>query len=313
MKNICALFIAILPLTIQAQSPTNNKDLIYDKEELIASNLEGEKQDIKNLSLATEYEGWELIWSEEFDGKVLDQTIWTAETGFQRNRELQWYNGFNNLTCENGVLKIIGKIERLINPNYDQGSSDWRKNRRYAEFTSSSISTKNSNSWLYGRFEIRAKIPTAKGSWPAIWLLGTNKEWPLNGEIDIMEYYLKDNIPSILANAAWGTNERWVAKWNTSIHKFSNFIESDPEWEQKFHLWRMDWDKDYIRIYLDGYLLNEIDLKETINPDGYNPFHHPQYIILNLAIGSNGGIPDKDQFPLIYEIDYIRIYQRNVD
>ncbi len=259
----------------------------------------------------TQYDGWELIWSDEFniDGKP-NTNIWDAETGFQRNEEAQWYNGFKNTTCEDGKLKIEGRIERVKNPNYVAGSSDWKKNREYAEYTSSSITTGSSKSWLYGRVEVSAKIPTATGSWPAIWLLGINKEWPSNGEIDIMEFYLVGGAPNIMANAAWGTNDRWVAKWDGSQHKYSEISAGNPNWDNEFHLWRMDWDRDFIRIYLDGRLLNEIDLSQTINPDGFNPFHQPQYLLLNLALGGNGGTPDRSKFPLIYEVDYARIYQK---
>lgn len=264
----------------------------------------------ENSNDIPQYPGYELVWSDEFDiDGVPNPDIWRFEKGFARNEELQWYQA-DNTYCENGLAKIEGRVERVKNPNYQAGSSDWKKNREYAEYTSSSMITENSKNWLYGRFEISAKIPTAKGSWPAIWLLGIDKEWPSNGEIDIMEFYLKGGAPHIMANAAWGSDQRWVAKWDGSSHAYTSFTATDPDWADKFHLWRMDWDKDFIRIYLDGRLLNEIDLNETRNPDGFNPFRQPQYILLNLALGSNGGTPDQSKFPLVYEIDYVRVYQK---
>lgn len=72
----------------------------------------------------------------------------------------------------------------------------------------------------------------------------------------------------------------------------------------------MDWTKEYIRLYLDDKLLNEVDLTQTINPDGTNPFHQPHYILLNLAIGSNGGSPKSTTFPKKYEVDYVRVFQK---
>ncbi len=140
----------------------------------------------------------------------------------------------------------------------------------------------------------------------------------MNGEIDIMEFYLKEGVPSVLANACWGSSERWRAVWDDTFTPLSHFTDRDPEWANKFHLWRMDWDKDYIRLYLDGELLNEVDLSTTFNQgcDGNyeNPFSNTypdseQYILLNLAIGSNGGTPDDGEFPLKYLIDFVRVYQ----
>ena len=157
--------------------------------------------------------------------------------------------------------------------------------------------------------EIRARIDTATGMWPAIWTLGIAKGWPANGEIDIMEYYLVKGAPTILANAAWA-HERERAAWNEATVPFAHFLDKDPRWPEKFHIWKMDWTEDYIRLYLDDELLNEVDLSQTLNPDGFNPFHQPHYILLNLAIGSNGGDPSSTEFPRKYEIDYVRVYQK---
>ncbi len=257
-----------------------------------------------------ENEGYRLVWSEEFNTPgVPDTTTWTFEKGFVRNDELQWYQQ-ENAICEDGLLKIIGKRERVRNPRYDPDSRDWRRNREYAEYTSSSMTTRKSHSWLYGRFEIRARINGQKGSWPAIWMLGIDREWPHNGEIDIMEYYLVNDAPTILANLAWGTERRYTAAWNTERIPLTHFTANNPRWLSEFHIWRMDWTEDYIRIYLDDELLNDIDLNTTVNPDGFNPFRQPQYLLLNLALGGNGGDPSESDFPLIYEVDYVRVYQK---
>jgi beta-glucanase (GH16 family) len=121
-----------------------------------------------------------------------------------------------------------------------------------------------------------------------------------------MEYYSN----SILANAAWGTEKRYNAKWNTSKTPFNHFTIKDPEWANKYHVWRMDWTPEYIKLYLDNELLNSVDLKTTINANGSNPFHQPHYLLLNLAVGGvNGGDPAQTIFPLTYSIDYARVYQ----
>lgn len=253
--------------------------------------------------------GYQLKWADEFEisGKP-DNKSWSYERGFQRNQELQWYQT-ENAIIKNGVLVIEGKRERIENPDYDPENKDWRKSRKFAEYTSSSINTNGKHSFKFGIIEVRAKINVAKGMWPAIWTLGISKKWPANGEVDIMEFYRVNNEPTILANAAWLGKDSY-AEWDGSKTPFSRFLKKDPKWAKKFHIWKMVWSEAYIRLYLDGELLNEINLSKTLNPHGFNPFHQPHYLLLNLAIGGNGGDPDQTIFPKKYEVDYVRVYQK---
>jgi beta-glucanase (GH16 family) len=253
-------------------------------------------------------DGYRLVWSDEFDrdGKP-DPQNWAFERGFERNSELQWYQP-DNATCEKGLLIIEGRRERKPNPDYSPGDSSWKKSRAFIEYTSSSLITKGLHSWQYGRFEVKARIQAQQGLWPAIWFLGVAGEWPSCGEIDLMEFY----GGNILANACWGTMERWKAKWDNGKKPVSAF--NDPQWDAKFHVWRMDWDERQIVLSLDGETLNTIDLTQTVNPTKRgpaNPFRQPHYLLLNLAIGGNsGGDPSKTPFPTRYAIDYVRVYQR---
>ncbi len=258
---------------------------------------------------------WKLVWSDEFntEGK-LDPSVWNFEQGYARNEEAQWYQS-DNAYCKDGLLVIEARKEQnRKNPGYVVGSSDWRKGREFVEYSSSSVTTAGKKEFLYGRFEVRARIPVAKGAWPAIWTLGSNMEWPSCGEIDIMEYYQIKGIPHILANAAWGTDRQWHAKWKSRAVPFSHFTDRDSRWASKFHIWRMDWDEEAIKLYLDDELLNEIPLSQTVNGsigEGSNPFTKPQYLLLNLAIGGiNGGPIDNAALPMKYEIDYVRVYQK---
>ncbi len=259
----------------------------------------------------SEIQGYELVWHDEFkEGDKPDSTDWSYEYGFVRNRELQWYQP-DNANVEDGRLVIEGRRERVHNELYDSTSTNWRRNRRFARYTSSSINTRGKESFQYGIFEVRARIDTANGVWPAIWTLGTDPQrgWPANGEIDIMEYYRVDGKPAILANAAWADSSNQPI-WDDQKIPFQEFLEKNPEWSLKYHIWKMDWNEDRIKIYLDEELLNEIDLTETLNADGFNPFHQPHYILLNLAVGSNGGDPSNTNFPKQYEVDYVRVYQK---
>lgn len=257
---------------------------------------------------------YELVWSDEFENNgAPNPGSWGFEEGFARNHELQWYQE-GNAYCKDGLLVIEARREKRDNPLYEAGSNQWRKSRQHIEYTSSSINTAGKHEFQYGRFEVKARIPIGGGAWPAIWTLGKNMEWPSNGEIDIMEYYRIKDVPHILANAAWGTEQRYNAKWASKAIPFSKFTDKDPDWASKFHIWRMDWDETAIKLYLDDELLNEIPLDQTINGslgNFTNPFKQPHYLLLNLAIGGdNGGEPDINAFPMKYEIDYVRVYQK---
>jgi beta-glucanase (GH16 family) len=260
------------------------------------------------------YPGYTLAWSDEFnrDGRP-DPKNWTYERGFVRNQELQWYQP-ENARVESGRLVIEARRERVPNPTFKPPSSsenpaarqgDWRSGREFADYTAASLTTQGLHSWRYGRFEMRGRIDTRAGLWPAFWTLGVTRPWPHNGEIDIMEYYRG----TLLANAAWGGAERFRAIWDDSRTPVASFGEA---WPGAFHVWRMDWDERAIALSVDGQLLNEIDLTKTINQDGtgINPFHHPHYLLVNLAVGgTQGGDPAPTTFPARFEVDYVRVYQ----
>jgi len=204
-----------------------------------------------------------LVWSDEFNGSgTVNSTNWSFEYGFVRNEEIQWYQ-YANASQVGGNLIIEGQKENPINtrlnPGYVAGSTDWKKSRQYINYTSSSIKTVGKQSWLYGRFEIRAKVTNLTGTWPAIWTLGNSCESPSNGEVD----------------------------------------------------------ENRMSIYLDGELLNEVNLSTTLNGtaacSGQNPFKQKHFLLLNLALGSNGGSVTNLSFPTQYIVDYVRVYQKNTN
>ena len=259
------------------------------------------------------HDGYTLVWAEEFNAEgAPNPDNWSFEEGFRRNREAQWYQP-DNARVEAGRLLIEARREQLENPGFVRGSNNWREQRRYARYTSSSLTTRGKHNWLYGRFEMRAKIDARPGLWPAWWTVGdpddTSIGWPARGEIDMMEYYRG----MVLANAAWkkdGGNQ-WAAEWDAVRTPIEDLGDN---WAEDFHVWRMDWSEDEIVLSVDGRVLNRVDLTETINPDGTNPFHWPHHMIVNLAIGgNNGGNPADTEFPATYEVDWIRVYQRDTD
>ncbi len=239
------------------------------------------------------YENYQMVWSDEFEGSGLpDPSNWGYEKGYVRNNELQYYTEkrLENARMENGNLIIEARRD------------NWNGN----EYTSASLYTRGKREFQYGIFEIRAKIDIRKGSWPAFWTLGVSEEWPSNGEVDIMEYY----NGKLHANVAWGTNTRWEAKWDSQTKAV------DSEFAKDFHIWRMHWTEEKIDLYVDDFLQNTTDLSTTINGNLAklrNPFHQKAYIMINQAIGSNGGDPSGTTFPIQYIIDYVRVYQEVAD
>jgi beta-glucanase (GH16 family) len=250
--------------------------------------------------------GYTLVWADEFNNDGWpDPRNWTYERGFVRNQEQQWYQA-DNAVVKGGQLVIEARREARPNPQYEAGSPDWRRNRTVSEYTSSSINTRGLHSFQYGRFEMRARIDIRAGMWPAFWTLGDAGRWPANGEIDIMEFY-RGNV---LANVAWA-DSAGKAVWDDSRTPVASL--GGAEWASRFHVWRMDWDANEIRLYVDDRLLNTTDVRAAAKGGGgaRNPLQQPHYLLLNLAIGGmNGGDPSATTFPARYEIDYVRVYQR---
>ena len=241
-----------------------------------------------------------LVWHDEFDTDGAPSSAnWGFEQGFVRNQELQWYQSAN-AAVSNGMLVVTARREQVANPNYQAGSSDWKTNRQFASYTSSSMNTSGKQSWQFGRFEMCAKIPVSAGMWPAWWTLGVSGEWPSNGEIDIMEYYQG----KILANVACGTSTRFQAKWDSATRTV------DATWASSFHVWRMDWNSTEIDLYVDDTVMNTTKLSDMLNADGKSPFLQKAYMLVDLAIGgTNGGDPTNTTFPQTYQIDWIRVFQ----
>jgi len=251
--------------------------------------------------------GYKLVWHDEFDRDgAPDPKNWSYEHGFVRNKELQWYQP-ENASCTNGLLVIEARRERKPNPWHAAGSSDWKSSREWIDYTSASLISRRLQEFKYGKFEMRARIDTRAGSWPAFWTLGDipGTSWPACGEVDIMEYYQG----TVLANIGYGLENR--IKWS-SIRKPITDLGGDT-WSKQFHIWTMEWDPQKIDLSLDGRLMNHLDIATADHADHGNPFHSPVYFILNQAIGGEvGGDPSQTAFPVHYEIDWVRVYQRSI-
>ncbi|MCS7090646.1 MAG: glycoside hydrolase family 16 protein [Limisphaera sp.] len=254
---------------------------------------------------------WHLVWADEFDRPGLpDPSRWTYEEGFVRNRELQYYTvaRTNNARVENGLLILEAHKERFPNPRYRPGApeSRWQQSRQFADYTSASLTTRDRAAWTYGRFEIRARVPGGRGTWPAIWMLGTNivqVGWPACGEIDIMEYV--GHEPGII-HANVHTRGYNHARGNGRGSRLRV-----PNAETAFHVYGLHWSPKRLEFWVDQQKFFTLENDGT-GVDSW-PFDAAHYLILNLAIGGAwGGQQGVDDSILRcrFEIDYVRVYQQ---
>lgn len=235
-------------------------------------------------------------WSDEFDVNGLpNNQIWGYDVGGGGwgNNELQNYtaNDLDNASVENGKL-IITAIKEASGTR---------------QYSSARLVTKGKRDMKYGRIEIKAKIPAGRGSVSALWMLASQTTygttfWPDQGEIDIMEHVGFN--PGII-HASIQTNI-----FNYTIATQKTAKTTLPTFDKEFHIYRMDWTPDEIKAFLDD---NEFFSfkRRQFAPWQEWPFHHPQHILVNIAIGGNwGGLNGIDDtiFPIRMELDYIRYY-----
>ncbi|WP_295122521.1 glycoside hydrolase family 16 protein [uncultured Chitinophaga sp.] len=252
--------------------------------------------------------GWKLVWQDEFNYTGLpDSSKWRYEIGHVRNMEQQYYTvkRKENIWVGKGVLTITGRKEPYRNNRYRPGSTEWKLKDSLAQYTSASINTEGKASWKYGRVEMKAKLPKGGGMWPAFWMLGINREqvnWPLCGEIDIMEFV--GNMPKDV----YGTMH-W-ADTGTHKHASSGTKTFDTTISDKFHIYAVEWNEKSIDVYFD-------DLKyfsfatEVAGKGDDNAFRKEFYLLLNLAMGAKWPGPiDDTVLPQTFKVDYVRVYQR---
>jgi beta-glucanase (GH16 family) len=272
----------------------------------LAAAAHGGETNAVPLTVADSASDWKLVWHDEFDiNGPPDLANWNYENGFVRNHELQWYQP-ENAFCTNGLLIIEARRERKPNPNFVTNSTNWKTSREWIEYTSASITTRRLREFQYGKFEMRARIDPRLGSWPAFWMLGATPRisWPACGEVDIMEFY----TGTVLANFAF--SQAGKTKWSSVKKPITAF--GGAAWSKEFHIWTMVWDEKKMDLLLDGQLMNHLDLAAADTADRGNPFLRPVYFILNQAIGGDcGGDPAATQFPLRFEVDWVRVYQRS--
>ncbi|MCF1750160.1 glycoside hydrolase family 16 protein [Mariniradius sediminis] len=236
------------------------------------------------------------IWSDEFDYSGLpDSTKWIYDVGDHGwgNNELQYYTrgDLRNARVENGILIIEAHRDSSFNKAY----------------SSARLLTRGKGFWQYGYFEIKAKLPKGRGTWPAIWMMPESSKyggWPKSGEIDIMEHvgYDQGVIHGTVHTAAFNHVR------GTHLGK----QKSVPDCSEAFHVYAIDWKSDKIDFYIDGKHYFTFAKTDSGKSEEW-PFDHPFHLILNIAVGGNwGGTKGVagDIWPQRMEVDYVRVFSK---
>ena len=246
----------------------------------------------------------DLVWADEFDTNgAIDAAKWHHQTqlpqgGSWYNGEVQHYtNRIENSSVNNGFLDITAIKENFT----DQGQTK--------QYTSARLNSKFA--FTYGRVDVRAKLPFGDGTWPAIWTLGKNINedggywdnqygtvgWPACGELDIMEHGLH---PTNQVSVAIHTPSSYGSTVNTSIQTLADVANN-------FHVYSMNWSPNQITFLIDG--VGFYTYNPAVKNDDTWPFYLEQYLLLNIAMGGNGGAIDPNFSQSSMVIDYVRVYQ----
>ena len=251
------------------------------------------------------YDGYTLKWNDEFDGDSLNRTDWNVEThekGWVNNELQEYVDSAENIQVKDGKL--------IINPVKKVTDGDTGSTKEAASYTSGRVSTQNKQTFTYGRFECRAKVPKGQGYLPAFWLMANDEnvygQWPRCGEIDCMEVMGQET------NKAYGT----IHYGNPHSESQKTYtLPAGDDFSKNFHTFTCDWEPGKITWYVDGDKYHEeSDWYSTTVGQGTltypAPFDQPFYIILNLAVGGSwvGNPNDETSFENNpYEIDYVRV------
>lgn len=253
-----------------------------------------------STSKITEYDGYELLWNDEFKGNTLDDTIWSREVhapGWTNNELQEYTTSEDNAFVQDGILTIKAIETETENGKY---------------YTSARLATQFKKDFTYGKVVVRAKVPEGRGLWPAIWMMPSESsiygDWPRGGEIDIMEILGNDTT------LAYSTIHYGVPH----AEKQGRYSLLSGKFSDDFHEFSVEWEPNELRFYVDGNLTNVVNdwfsSYENMEAEPYPaPFDQDFYVILNLAVGgdwpgSPDGLTDFDNAE--FYVDYVRVYQK---
>lgn len=243
---------------------------------------------------------WKLVWSDEFNGEFLDYSKWEIEVNAfgGGNHELQLYTDLpKNVRVEGGHLVLEAHKER----------ADIAGTVR--DYSSGRIRSKRRGDWTYGKFEMRAKLPSGQGVWPAFWMMPTDHvygTWASSGEIDIMEF--KGQEPGVI----WGTLHHG-SPWPNNKHTGTQYRPAGVDYTKDFHTYALEWEKGKMTWLVDGHAYQTQTEWSSSGAPYPAPFDQKFHLILNLAIGGGfvGNVDASTPFPRDYLVDYVRVYQKD--
>lgn len=284
----------VVPTTVAPTTDPTTTTAVYDDRSLVPESC----QFLDNI------DDWQPVWCDEFDvDGLVDSTKWTYDVGGGGwgNQELQYYTeaDLDNARVSDGNLYITALKETVGSNSY----------------TSARLVSKYRGDWQYGRIQIRAKMPSGRGLWTALWMLPTDWRyggWPDSGEIDIMEYvgYDDDRIFGTIHTGAY----------NHSLGTQIGFNKVITGAETEYHLYEMIWEPGKIDLYIDGFKFAYFGYNPNSNIDIANsdawPFDQRFHLIMNIAVGGTwGGSQGVDDtiFPQSMVVDYVRVYQKDYE
>ncbi|WP_430972360.1 glycoside hydrolase family 16 protein [Sunxiuqinia rutila] len=271
------------------------KIVFYSLIALLLTSCQGKTVENKNVPPSPVQDGWNLVWSDEFDGNTVNLDNWNFvlwDAGRVNNEWQQYVEDTAYYKLEDGMLHI----KALKTGENKKGG-----------YTSTRLNSKGKQEFKYGRIEFRAKMPAShgKGTWPALWMLGSNIDevsWPKCGEIDIMEY---------VGYQADTTHSNVHTQYQHGVTEFHEITPLATA-EEEFHNYGLIWTKDSIKFYLDSPdNITNVYAPEVKTEENW-PFDQPFYLIMNFAVGGVWGGKhgvDDTIFPQSMIVDYVRVYQ----
>lgn len=242
---------------------------------------------------ASSYAGYHLVWSDEFNAAALNDQSWNYETGG---------SGWGNNELENYTARPQNSFLSAGNLVIEARKEDYGTNK----YTSARLTTKGKRSFTFGRIDIRAKLPVAKGLWPALWMLGSNIDavgWPACGETDIMEL-IGTRPNQVVGSLHWKLANGAAGTYNNT------YTLSSGDFSQQFHVFSLIWEQNNLQILVDDKpYVTATDANIT---GGTYPFNNPSFLIFNVAVGGDWpGPPDgTTTFPQRMFVDYVRVFQK---
>ena len=248
--------------------------------------------DTTGYTTPASYPGYTLAWSDEFNGSALNTQDWNYEqggTGWGNNELENYTNRTQNVFVSAGHLVIEARQESYSGNNY----------------TSGRLTTQGKRTFTYGRIDIRAKLPVAKGMWPALWMLGSNISsvpWPACGETDIME--LIGTYPGRVTGSL-----HWQQSGGSEGTYNNNYNLTSGDFSQQFHVYSIVWQKDSVQFLVDDHPYVNGGASDVTS--GTYPFNSAFFFIFNVAVGGSWpGSPDNTTvFPQRMFVDYVRVFQ----